>query len=201
MIHTVYTRQRYDDGPFMKRMLLAVETCIPAMIEAARQVPEDVVLRWAWRAHARHSSAIYETLRGAGWSGGIEVVDVFGPASDQIQSSLDSDDRIGPGFLRMQQGHYRPGGPFIVTWQPEKQRLEDGRIFRHRMRYKANLPSPFYAVFNPGPTVHAYRVKHGAMHTLAPCTLSSEPGAIAVIHAGNKHMDLNRYDLPMPRRR
>lgn len=192
MIHTVYTRQRYDDGPFQERMELALETCIPAMVAAAAKCQHPV--RWAWRAHPHHAESLVDTVRAGGWKGELEVLEEFGPFGD-VQSTLDSDDRIEPHFLHRVQLCHRPGAPFVVTWQPIKQRLSDGAKFAHRMKYQAYKPSNFYAVYNPTAAVHVYARKHGEMHLLgAPCRVAGDRGAIVVIHAGNPNQTINGRD-------
>jgi hypothetical protein len=209
IFHTVYTRQCYDDDKhFRARMELARRTCIPAMVAAAKNLKPDVVIAWAWRAHERHLEAIERIVRDGGWTHALEVLQHFGPGRDDIQSTLDSDDRIRPTFLYTIeasyftiQGYERPRLTELRSWQPIKQRLEDGACFRHRYRYEEKgRVSPFYAIYNPTAEVHVYARSHGQMHQLLEPRWSREPGAIAVIHGANRLMDLRASDTPIRRR-
>lgn len=213
----ICTRQRYDDEHvFRRRMELARRTCIPAVIAAAEKLRcQDLARRqaelvdsgpeysltWVWRAHKRHRDAIMRALTEEGWTHWISVVDAFGPDGDDVQVALDSDDRIEPQYLRMVADYWRPGFVELRSWQPIKQRLSDGQLFRHRFRYRTKKRvSPFYAIYNPHPELYAYVASHGQLHRLIQPNWRPEPGAIAVIHGANALMDLHRSDVPILKR-
>ena len=209
--HTMYTRQRYDDDHEMRyRMELARETSIASMVAALKRALYPV--RWRWAILPRHEELVRQTLLEAGWTGEFLPTETWPPEQledDDISSTLDSDDKVAPGFLRIIQRHWAPGKPFIVTWQPVKERYSDGAIFEHRFKYTNDRPSPFYAIYNPTSRCYVYRKKHGHMDQLgAPVTMSKERGAIAVIHGRNKLMDISSRDKQLtptksstPRRR
>jgi hypothetical protein len=201
---SVCTRQRYDDDDtFERRMDLARRTCIPAVVAAA-ELPAVVAaaeifgasLTWRWRAHERHAPDVWAAVAGAGWPGRIEVVDDFGPETDDVQVTLDSDDRIEPGYLATVMSYWRRGRTELRTWQPIKQRLSDGRLHRHRFRYRVKKRvSPFYAIYNPTEELYAYCASHGKLHELVQPKWMKGPGAIAVIHGDNALMDLRAGDI------
>lgn len=196
MRHTVYTQQHYaDDGVFAARMELARRTSIPAMLHAAALTHHPV--RWAWQVRERHEWLVRQVLEEEGWTGEIMTIRGFAPFGDDVQSTLDSDDRIEPGFLATVQGYYRPDETFIVTWQPVKQDLETGDFYRHRRRYAATGPSMFYAVYNPTDQVRVYAKTHERMHWLAPTLLATDAGAIAVIHGANALATITEADIPL----
>lgn len=206
MIHTVYTRQRWaDEKQTVERMSLARLTTIPSMVAAAKAALQPV--RWAWFSHERDHELIKRIVSRAGYPGPILTLDVDGYVplfeEDDLQTTLDSDDKVTSYFLKRVQGRWKPGTkPYIVSWQPIKERLDDGFLFKHRMRYATNRPSPFYTVYNPDARAHAYAKKHGHMHLVgAPVELTTERGAIAVIHGENTLMDLKSGDTPLAPRR
>jgi hypothetical protein len=209
---TVCTRQRYeDDETFRKRMALARKTCIPAVIAAAEELQElaDIALErgvedrwakldvaWRWLVLDRHIVEATEVIRSAGWRWRLQLASAWGPEDDDVQVTLDSDDRIEPEYLVTVASHWRPGKTELRSWQPIKQRLKDGRLHRHRYRYRVKgRVSPFYAVYNPTERVHAYVVSHGKLHELIEPIWMRDPGAIAVIHGENALMDLRAGDV------
>lgn len=206
MIHSMYTRQRYaDEEELAYRMELAAKTSIPSMVDSAGLAPHPV--RWVWAVLERDKARVSDTLLEAGWQGSIVLQDSWPPAQlldDHISSTLDSDDRVASFYLTKMQKRWKPGPTFVVTWQPIKQRLEDGELFQHRMTYATNRPSPFYAVYNPSEECYVYARSHGQMHLCgAPVELARERirGAIAVIHDRNKLMDLRKGDTPLRRKK
>lgn len=195
MIHTVYTRQHYvDDSTFAARMELARRTSIPAMLEASAQAEHPV--RWAWQVREPHEELLRRVLEEEGWTGELRAIRHFAPFDDDVQSTLDSDDRITSSFLATIQDAYRPGAPYILTWQPAKTDLHTGRFYHHRRRYSSRCPSPFYAVYNPTLSCRVYAKTHERMHELAPTALAPEAGAIAVIHGANALARIDERDVP-----
>lgn len=195
MRHHLFTRQRYEDDDFRRRMDLALRTCIPAVLEAAATLAPG--FRWTWKAHTHHESEIRRILETEGWTHELAVVEKFTPPTEHadLHSTLDSDDIIGPEFLSVQQAYWKPGITEIRSWQPIKLRLSDGALFRHRFRYAAKgRVSPFYAVYNPTPSVYAYSASHMDMQDHAPTTWHSDPGAICVVHGGNALNSINHRD-------
>lgn len=207
MIHTVYTRQRWqDEDTMIERMKLARATTIPSMVRAAQAALEPV--RWAWFVNPRDVELLVDVVTRAGYPGPILpiVEDGYTPLfeEDDLESTLDSDDKVASYFLKRVQGRWRgrDSSTYIVSWQPIKERFEDGALFNHRMRYAADKPSPFYTVYNPTAKCHAYRKKHGHMHRCgAPVEHTNERGAIAVIHGKNTLMDLKSGDTPLAPKR
>lgn len=206
MIHTVYTRQRWaEEEQTIERMRLARATTIPSMVRAAQAALRPV--RWAWFSAARDHERIIDVVTRAGYPGPVVCLDTDGYVplfeEDDLQTTLDSDDKVASYFLKRVQGRWKPGTkPYIVSWQPIKERFEDGALFKHRMRYAADRPSPFYTVYNPTARAHAYAKKHGHMHLVgAPVELTTERGAIAVIHPDNTLMDLKSGDTPLAPKR
>jgi hypothetical protein len=207
MIHTVYTRQRWEhEETTIERMRLARATTIPSMVRAAKEAPHPV--RWAWFTTERDQERVVDVVRRAGYPGPILTITTDGYVplyeEDDLQSTLDSDDKVASYFLKRIQSRWRGrrSSTYIVTWQPIKERFEDGALFNHRMRYAADKPSPFYTVYNPTEKCHAYRKKHGHMHLCgAPVELLTERGAIAVIHGKNTLMDLKSGDTPLAPKR
>lgn len=207
MIHTVYTRMRYEDEQqLLSRVELARATTIPSMVAAAKRAEYQV--RWAWFALERDHERIRSIVTGAGYPGEVITLDRGSEGyvplyeEDNVQSTLDSDDKVAAYFLARVQRRWKPPvtppQPYIVTWQPIKERFQDGALFNHRMRYAATKPSPFYSVYNPTEKVHVYAKSHGHMHELgAPVELVNERGAIAVIHGGNALMDIKSGDTPL----
>jgi hypothetical protein len=195
--HHLFTRQKYDDDTFRRRMDLALRTCIPAVLESASELAPG--FRWTWKAHARHESEIRRILEAEGWAHEIAVVETFTPpepGSADLHSTLDSDDIIGPDYLRMQQSYWRPGITEVRSWQPVKQRLSDGTLYHHRLQYRARRRvSPFYMISNPTPTIYAYSVTHMDMQSYAPTTWERETGAICVVHGANALNSIDHRDL------
>lgn len=198
MIHHLFTRQKYDDEAFARRMDLARRTCIPSVVAALDGIGPG--FRWVWKAHLRHAATIRRVLRSEGFDREIEVTEDFSPPTEpvDIHSTLDSDDRIEPHFLRLQQSYWQEGVQRLISWQPLKQRHSDGQLYRHRYRYeKSGRVSPFYAIYNPDAGLYAYCQSHGVLHKHTSPTWKRDPGAVAVIHDANKLMDLRSRDIPI----
>lgn len=198
MIHHLFTRQKYDDEHFRRRMDLACRTCIPSVMAALDGIGPG--FRWVWKARPEHHDELRRILEREGFDREVECVDTFTPPANQphIHSTLDSDDRIEPHFLELQQGYWQPAVQKILSWQPLKQNHEDGSLHRHRFRYEERgRVSPFYAIYNPSATLYAYCESHGHLHKLIRPEWKRDPGAIAVIHETNKLMDLSPRDCAL----
>lgn len=186
---TVYTRHTYrvEDPRFLGRLRLACETSVPAMIQALRSGREPP--RWVWWCEGAGEGDVREHVcRLGGWP-----EELFFPLRgdrclerDAIQATLDSDDIFEPEWIQAVRELHVPGPTYLRTWQPVKLELRTGRVFQTRLRYSADTPSMFYAVYNPTRRVRVYRRTHTRMSELAPCELvEGGPRVYAVIHGSN----------------
>lgn len=189
---TIYTRHTYpvEDPRFHRRLELARRTSIPSVNQALKFTPSGQSWRWVWWCRWEGHNEVMAALHGAL----CRIVSLPGDdhlEDDDVQLALDSDDMISHHFLDRVTRLWEKGEPYIRTWQPTKLDLRTGKRYRMSMRYSADTPSMFYAVYNPTDRVRIYARTHTRMGELAPTELVTDgPGVTACIHDDNHLMTI-----------
>lgn len=195
--HSVYTRLKYDtkEAVALRLHLLRLVTA-PAMAAQIGCGP----IRWVFLCHERHEKIIEEAARAGGWNG--EVGFNTRDDSEDIQTTLDSDDWIRQDWLKDVQAQFVEGGVCrAIYWQPLRLHLATDQWYEPKR--KASWPSMFYSIYHPTPDAHVYGTKHPTLAKLGiPVSASPNDGMVALaIHGRNVHTKLKGSEVRIARPR
>jgi len=172
--HSIYIRSNYTQFPtFLKRLEIMRATVVPSLL--AQDGEFDVQVQVENSDHAKIIAA-YTPFR---------PVLQFEFDGYDIQTRLDNDDIVSPGYVKAIESFY-DGTPRVVTFDIEKLLWDTGEIYSYNRPYHAERCSMFSSLLCPPEGVNIFSRTHGALGELATVSVIEKGTCFLVVHGTNK---------------